>query len=112
MVDTIDRQKDLIEVSFIPRPRVSPAELIRIYLAEFATSLTDGFIGHEDATDESECFHIAVAEAEAEVEPDAMADDLGREAVVLITVGRWCVHATNLAYQGGAGQAASQVDNT
>jgi len=31
-----------------------------------------------------EFFDVAVAEAEAEVQPDAVADDLGREAMTLV----------------------------
>jgi hypothetical protein len=39
-----------------------------------------------------------------------MADDLRWEAVILITVGRWCTHATSVAHLAGVGQAAQQVD--
>jgi hypothetical protein len=39
-----------------------------------------------------------------------MADNLGREAVVLIAVdGSWA-YAMNIAHQAGAGQATQQVD--
>jgi hypothetical protein len=51
-------------------------------VAPFANS----FIGHEHATDEQEFLHIAIAEAEPVVQPDTMADDLDREAVMLIAV--------------------------
>jgi hypothetical protein len=40
-----------------------------------------------------------------------MADDLGREATVLVAIGRWCVHATSMAHHAGAVQAAQEVDN-
>ncbi len=40
-----------------------------------------------------------------------MADDLGWEAVILVTVGRWCIRMTSVAHQAGVGQAAQQVDN-
>jgi hypothetical protein len=35
---------------------------------------------------EEEFLHVAVAEAEPEIEPDAMADDFSWEAVVFVTV--------------------------
>jgi transposase-like protein len=34
-------------------------------------------------------------------------DNLGREAVVLIAIGRWCVHTTSMSHAA----AAEQVDN-
>jgi hypothetical protein len=84
----MNREKHLVEVPFVPRLRASTTELVRIVLTELAAPLADRFIGHDDATGEQELFHISVAEAEAEIEPDRVADDLGREAVVLVTVRR------------------------
>lgn len=40
-----------------------------------------------------------------------MADDLGWEAVMLITVGRWSTHTPSMAHHVGVGQAAQHVDN-
>jgi hypothetical protein len=39
---------------------------------------------HDNPAGEEELFHIAVAETEAEVQPDAVADDLGRKSVIFI----------------------------
>jgi hypothetical protein len=50
--------------------------------------LADSFVGDEDPTGEQQLFDIPMAETEAEIEPDAVADDLGREAMVW-GVG-WC----------------------
>jgi hypothetical protein len=44
-------------------------------------------VGHHDAAFEQELFHIAVAQGEAIVEPDPVADDFARKAVVLVTFG-------------------------
>jgi hypothetical protein len=44
--------------------------------------LADSFVGDEDPTGEQQLFDIPMAETEAEIEPDAVADDLGREAMV------------------------------
>jgi hypothetical protein len=47
----------------------------------------DGLIGHDDATYKEQLFDITVAEAKPEIELDRVADDLPREAVVLVAVG-------------------------
>jgi hypothetical protein len=99
------------EVPFVPKLRASTTELVRLLLTELAAPLADRFIGHDDATGEQERFHIAVAEAEAELQPDAMADDLGREAAMLTAISGWCVHGMSIAPQQGARQVAQQVDN-
>ena len=61
--------------------------IISVLLAKLAAPLPDRFIGHEDPAGEQQLFHIPVAQAEAEVEPDAMADDLGRKPMVCVRVG-------------------------
>ena len=81
-------------------------ERIRIGLAELAAPLPNRLIRHDDAPGEEEFLHVAVAETEPELEPDAMADDLGREAVVLIAVGGWCIHATSMSHHASTGQVA------
>jgi hypothetical protein len=44
-------------------------------------------MGHGDATLEQEFLHVAVAQGKPIVEPDPMADDFARKAVVLVTLG-------------------------
>jgi hypothetical protein len=46
----------------------------------------NGFIAHENPDGEQALFHIAIAETEAEVQPDAMANDLGWKTVMLVMV--------------------------
>ena len=62
-------------------------------------------MGHRDPARTGRFFGTTSARAEAEVEPDAVANDLGREAVVLVLVGRRYPHATNMAHEAAAGQA-------
>jgi hypothetical protein len=64
-------------------------------LAELAAPLADGFVGDDDPTGEQQLFDVPIAEAEAVIEPDAVADDLGRETMMFIRVG-WCgsVHSS------------------
>jgi len=54
---------------------------------------------------------LALVALLAEVQPDAVANDLGRKAVVLVSISRWCTHVASIAYQAGTGQATQQVDN-
>jgi hypothetical protein len=82
----VDREKDLIQVPLVARLGAPATELIGIRLPELLAPLPDRFVGDDDSTSEQQLFDIAIAEAEAEVEPDAVADDLGREAVVFVPV--------------------------
>jgi hypothetical protein len=49
--------------------------------------LADGFVGDDDCTGKQQLFDITVAQAEAVIQPNTVADDLGRETVVFIRVG-------------------------
>jgi hypothetical protein len=57
--------------------------------------LAYGLIRDVHSALEEEFFDIAIAEAEPEIEPNGVADDLDWEAVVLIAVDRWWVHPPN-----------------
>src|SRR5215467_14517595 len=84
MALAIDGQKDFIQVPLVPWLGASVLQLIRVVLPEFQTPLADGLMGHVDATLEQDLFHVAIAQREAIVEPDPMADNLTGEAVVLV----------------------------
>jgi len=68
-------------------PGSSVLQLIRIRLPKLQTPLADGFMGDVDTALEQNLLHIAIAQGEAIVEPDPMADDLPRETVVLVAFG-------------------------
>jgi hypothetical protein len=104
----LDRQKHLIQVPFVAWLRTSAPQLIGIGLPELPAPLADGLICDDDSTGKQHFFHIAVAQAKTEVQPDTMADDLGRETVVLVAVGEyWCVHPPSISHP----TTAQQVDN-
>jgi hypothetical protein len=84
----IDRQEDLVQMPFVPWPGTQPPKLIRILLAKLPAPLADRFVGDDDPTDEQQFFHIAVAEREAEIEPDRVADDLTRKPVMFVEIWR------------------------
>jgi hypothetical protein len=84
----VDRDEHLIEMPLVAWPRTPATELIRIRLPELPTPLTDGFVRHDDPTNEQEFFHIPVAEREAEIEPDGMVDNLTGEPMMLVRIRR------------------------
>jgi hypothetical protein len=57
-----------------------------IRLAELAAPMADRLGGHDHATDGRPLLGNPATEAEPLVQPHAMADDLGREAVVLMSL--------------------------
>ncbi len=58
---TIDREKHLIHVPRVARPRAPVTELIGVILPTLPAPLADGFVGHGETTFEQERLHIAVA---------------------------------------------------
>jgi hypothetical protein len=69
-------------------------------LAKRLAPLAHRFVRHEYTTPEPQCFDVAVAEAAAAGQPDTMADDFDREAVMLMAVsGGWCVHAARISHR-------------
>jgi hypothetical protein len=95
------------EMPLLSRPRPAVAQLIGIGLAKLPAPLADRFIRHDDATGEQELFHVAVAQTEAEVQPDAMADDFNGKTMMLVIIRTgWCVHEATIAHQTAVVQAA------
>ena len=96
-------RKDYFQMPFIPRPRATATQAIGIILSKFPTPLTDGFMGHRDAALEQTFFHIAVAQGEAVVKPDTMADDLTGKTVVLVAFGVSGRGRVGCLFRGGLG---------
>jgi hypothetical protein len=83
----MDGEKDLIQGPFVPGPRPSAPETIRVILPELETPLANGFRGHVDAACKQQLLPVAVALGEPIVKPDPMADDFSGKAVVLVALG-------------------------
>jgi hypothetical protein len=79
----VDRQKHFVQVPFVAWLGASMLQPIRVVLSTLQTPLADGLMGDVDTTFAQQFLHVAVAQGEAIREPDAMADDLTGEAVVL-----------------------------
>jgi hypothetical protein len=106
----VDGENHFVEMPFVTRPGTVVPELISTRLTKLPAPLPDGFVGYDHATDEQLLFTITVAEAEAEVWSDAMAEDLSWEAMVLATPSRWCAHGASIAHQASIGEATQQVN--
>src|SRR5262249_314304 len=91
MALTVDGQENLIQVPLVPCPGASTLHLICIVLPKLQTTLADGFMSDVDSGFTEELLHVAVAQGEAIIEPDAMADDLTGKAVIFVALGvsRW-----------------------
>jgi hypothetical protein len=89
-----DGEHHFVEVPLVPGPRTAAPQLIGILLAKLAAPRANGFIRPLDATFTEELFHVPEAQTKSDVQPDSVADDLHRKAVILICgEGRQCVHA-------------------
>jgi hypothetical protein len=106
----IDREEDRIQVPCVARSGTPAPELIGKILAKLQAPLANGVRRDDASPGEQQLFDSAIAGAEAELQPHHRADDLGWEAVILVTVGRWCIHTTSMAHQQGVRQAAQQDD--
>jgi hypothetical protein len=84
----IDRQKHLVQMPLVPGARPAATELVGIALPELSTPLSDGLVRHDNTAFKQEFLDVTVREAKAVVEPDRVADDLAREAVAFVGIGR------------------------
>ncbi len=79
-----DPQRHLIQMLLVAGAYSSPPQPCGEGGAEFGAPLADGLVADDDATLAEQILHVAEAEVKAEVQPDGVSDDLGREAVASI----------------------------
>jgi hypothetical protein len=77
----VDFEKDLIKMPLVAGACTSPAQLVGILLPKGSAPLTEGLIGQHDSALSQQLFDITIAERESIVEPDRVADDLGRKSI-------------------------------
>ena len=77
----------LFYVPLVPGLRPAAPEPIGVVLPKLPTPLAYRFVGHVNASFEQEFLHVAVAQGEAIVESDTVANDFAGKAVVLIARG-------------------------
>jgi hypothetical protein len=105
-----NRAQGRIQMPLIARPGTSTAQLMGVLRAKLATPLPDRLVGHHDAAGKQELFHVPLPEANPDIQPDRVTDKLGAEAVVLLALDRWWVHAASMPHRAEPVQAAQQVD--
>src|SRR5437763_8017130 len=81
---------------FVANPGKAATDLVGKQLAELARPLSDGFVADDNAAGRQQLLHHAQPEREAEIQPDGMADDLGREAIPGVAGASRCPHPTRL----------------
>jgi hypothetical protein len=87
---TMNSEKDLVQMPLVTRLRTPASKLIRIRLSKLLAPLADGFVRDQHTTDKQQLFDIAIAEAEAVIQPDPMVNDFGGKTMVFVALrGRW-----------------------
>ena len=74
----------LIQVPCVARPRTTTAQPVRLLMPEPLAPGPDRLLGHLDTTFEHQLLHVAEAHREPVLQPNALADDLGRKPQPLI----------------------------
>ena len=76
MVLPLNHENHLIQVPHVTASGAPAAELIDIRLSKRQAPLPHGFVCRGDAALRHELLDVPIAQAEAKVEPDSVADDL------------------------------------
>src|SRR5712692_5874768 len=104
----LNSEKHFVHVPLVAGPGAATTELVGILLAKLAAPLANGFIGHNHPAFQQQLFDIAEAQAESEIQPHRVADDLDRKPMILVFCGSdRSVHPATLPHR----VADRQVDN-
>ena len=76
-----DAHHHLVEMPAIARPRATPTQPSRDPRTELQHPAPHRFVGDVEPSFGQELLDIAIAQSEAEIEPDRVLDDLGRKAM-------------------------------
>src|SRR3954447_11765656 len=91
-----DFHRNFVEMPFISSAGQPSPDPVGEVLAELARPLPHGFMADDDAAGSQHLLDHAQAEREAEIEPNRVADDLGRKPVAGIAGASWCPHPIRL----------------
>src|SRR5207245_4441188 len=101
----------LVEVPLVAGTGQPATDLVRERLAELERPLPHGLVADGDAAGGGQLLDHPQGEREAEVEPDRVADDLGREAVAGVRrSGGWHHPGPIAGSPAGAQPITSQLD--
>ena len=82
MLRVVDLEKYFIEVPFVTQPGASPLQFVAIRLAELVAPASDGLVAELHSPSSHHELDISQAQAEGEVQPDALRDDLLGKAML------------------------------
>jgi hypothetical protein len=112
MARAVDRAQYCIEGPCVAWPGAPTTALIRRGLPTLVAPLADGFVCAVDPVGDQQLCDVPGAEAEPEVQPHTVADDLTGETMRFVVVGRgWCCHALRMSHQTEGAEVGQEVDN-
>ena len=83
-LSAVDGDEHFVEMPPHVRPRPSSSQLAGNDGAELQSPTADRLVGHVDTTLGEHVLDVAVAQSEAEIEPDGLLDDDARIAVAVV----------------------------
>ena len=92
---SLDRDEHLVKIPGVSHPTAAAPQPPRVDRTEPLAPLPNSLVGDRHASLREEIFDIAEAEAEPMVEPDRVADDVGRASISVIA-GRLAPHRLTL----------------
>ena len=98
MLDALDTDEDLIHVPLVAGSWPTPAQSVGKTRCKFLAPAPHRLVGDRNTAFRQDQLYIAQAEAEDVVQPNSVADDLGREPMTIVRIGRWqsCPSLTRL----------------
>ncbi len=88
VLPSADLQPHLVDVPLVGRAGPPPTELLGVGRPELAAREANGLAADLDVTLGEQLFNVSMAQVEPKVQPDGVADDLGRKAMAAIQGGR------------------------
>jgi hypothetical protein len=109
---TPNGEKRFVQVLLITWSGLSAPELVRKRLPKLAAPLPNRFVRQRDTACKQDLFHIAIAQAEPEMQADGVADDLRREPMTLIGGWKRVVCSSGEYYTRDGSWASGRVNLT
>jgi hypothetical protein len=95
MLHALDTDEDLVHVPLVAGSWPAASQAVGETRGEFLAPASHRLVGNDDTAFSQDQLDIAQAEAEHVIQPDGVADDLGREPMAIVGV-RWWRHADSL----------------
>ena len=103
MLRALDPDQHLVHVPLVPGPWSAASQAVCEGLAKLLAPPTNRLIRDDSTAFSQKQLNVPQTEAEHMIQPDRMADDLGRKAMAVVRIGRG-FHAASLAGLQPAGQ--------